>query len=57
MKIWMLWAVLHGGLQLEAGQYQTEEQCRYAAQMQRTFWLASRPRIKRLRCELVFTYD
>ena len=52
MKVWFLWLVLWGGQEIEAGQYQSQEACRQAAQMQRAFWIKQTRNARRMECRL-----
>jgi len=52
MKVWFLWLVLWGGQEIEAGQYQSQEACIQAAQMQRAFWIKQTRNARRMECRL-----
>ena len=52
MKVWFLWLVLWSGQGIEAGQYQSQEACIQAAQMQRAFWLKQTRNARRMECRL-----
>ena len=52
MKVWFLWLVLWGGQEIETGQYQSQEACIQAAQMQRAFWLKQTRNARRMECRL-----
>jgi len=52
MKVWFLWLVLWSGQEIEAGQYQSQEACIRAAQMQRAFWIKQTRNARRMECRL-----
>ena len=52
MKVWFLILVLWSGKEIEAGQYQSHEDCVAAAKMQRSFWLTQTRHARRMECRL-----
>lgn len=50
MTTWVLWITLISGEKISAGQYQTEDRCYQAAQIQRPFWLKYKPKVRRMDC-------